>query len=310
MNPLLQQLYRQYVMAQHSQPRSTGGGHVLQSYTDPRAASLAAQAAHMDPAQKYLFAVANRIQPTQLGLSPGQVYAYEQGLTGYTMDPRTGQVTKANAYGGRDPVDPSSLMGSANTNLGGGIYEGNPQQVGSYDPSSWGSNPNTWRGGMTLPQGGRSGGVSNIGGGATNPNNAAGLGGSAGDALRQMFMTSQQFNPNGANTYAIQNMNLSGQGDLGSNMGGLPQNSLFGGAVPQTALGSGSTSGLPMPTTNPTPATGVQTPQTAPTGSTTPSYFGNWGGPGSGTRTGTRTGTMTPTQTSPVNTTKWTGLRA
>jgi hypothetical protein len=167
---------------------------------------------------------------------------------------------------------------------------GNPNY--SMDPShnTWGRYGAGLGGGNNLPPNDPRGQLpppnnSNIGGGAGNPNNVAGdpsLAGAGGNDLRSQFMNSQQFNPNGSNSYAIQNMNLSGKGDLGSNMGGVPSNGLFNGAVPSTpnvttAIGNGSTSGQSMPTVTgalgtQTPGTGVQTTQTSTGG--TPSYFG------------------------------------
>ncbi len=218
---------------------------------------------NMSIPQKYLWAQANHISPAQVGLTPGQIYASEQGLTGYSLDPRTGQITKSNAYGGRDPVDPMSLNQTINTNLGGSFGMENGQMV---NDASWinGSNgtSNLGMSGYNAP-GSAGAAVSNLGGGAANPNNAAGgLYGAQGNQVRQQMMDSSQFNPNGANTYAIQNMNLSGQGSLGSNMGGLPSNGLFGGAVPanatSTAQGTGTQNTNPIPSVN-----------------KTPSYFGN-----------------------------------
>lgn len=263
---------------------------------------LQAQSQNMDPAQKYLFAVANHMPPTALGLTPGQIYAAEQGLTGYHMDPQTGQITKANAMGGRDAVDPNSLLSTINTNLGGsfGMENGNMVNDAAWINGGSGSyniqpgQSGYGMGKMTNPSN-PTGNTSNIGGGAGNPNNAAGgLYGAAGNALRQMFMDSQQFNPNGANTYAIQNMNLSGLGDLGSNMGGMPSNGLFGGAVPagtpQTAQGTGSTSGNVMQNPTqlpPTPISGGGGNHTVRQGGAT----GGLSGMGLGTNSGAQLST-------------------
>ncbi len=221
---------------------------------------------NMSIPQKYLWAQANHISPAQVGLTPGQIYASEQGLTGYSLDPRTGQITKSNAYGGRDPVDPMSLNQTINTNLGGSFGMENGQMV---NDASWinGSNgtSNLGMSGYNAP-GSAGAAVSNLGGGAANPNNAAGgLYGAQGNQVRQQMMDSSQFNPNGANTYAIQNMNLSGQGALGSNMGGMPSNGLFGGAVPASSTTN----------TNPTPA--VTSDPTFP-GAVPPTSTANGGG--------------------------------
>jgi hypothetical protein len=198
--------------------------------------------------QQYAYLVANHIAPASQGFSGEEINRYEQAQMYDKWNNQTG--------GMQNIMD----------NYAQGGY-GKNQDPNTGQIVNWSGN----------------GGHSNIGGGAGNPNNAAGgLYGSAGNALRQMFMDSQQFNPNGANTYAIQNMNLSGLGDLGSNMGGMPSNGLFGGAVPATALGNGQTSTNPIPTT-PTgavgtqnPGMGVQTPQSNP--NRTPSYFGGTGG--------------------------------
>ncbi len=266
--------------------------NVLQSYADPRATALQGIAASMDPAQKYLLAMAHRISPAQLGLTPQQTNYYEQGLTGVTMNPRTGQIINNNTG---QAVDPSSLMSTANTNMGGNIAgSGGVTPTPGYNMTGTVGTGQMAGGGYlpgyTPPAGtgyGTSGGVSNIGGGAGNPNNAAGgLYGAAGNQVRQQMMDSQQFNPNGANTYAIQNMNLSGQGDLGSNMGGMASNNTNAYPSQTTAVGNGSTSGAVMPstsystTTSPSVGTGAMTQQTSPYStagtaptSTTPSYF-------------------------------------
>lgn len=270
----------------------------------------------MDVAQKYLWAMANHISPANIGLTSGQIYASEQGLTGYAMNPQTGQVTKANAYGGRDAVDPKSLLSTINTNLGGSFGQENGQTVadaswaygspGSYNVTPGSSSFGTGRSGVY----GGGNGVSNIGGGAGNPNNAAGgLYGSAGNAVRQQMMDSQQFNPNGANTYAIQNMNLTGQGSLGSNMGGMAGTTYPSQSGASTAVGNGSTSGAVMPSTSPTPpassystttapttGTGVMTPQTSPTGARTPGYFNS-----GSTAAPAPSYSTTPTPTTPQN---------
>lgn len=71
----------------------------------------------------------------------------------------------------------------------------------------------------------------------------SGLAGSAGNALRSMLMNSQQYNPNGANTYGIQNMDLSGQGNyVGQNGQAMP-----GSGYNQTAQGTGQVTGQPLP---------------------------------------------------------------
>jgi hypothetical protein len=218
--------------------------------------SLANKPQGMDVPQTYLWAMANHISPAQLGLTAGQIYASEQGLTGYHMDPQTGQITKANpaAPGGREAVNPQTLGATINTNLGGSFGMENGQMVGdaawiNNAPGSYNIQPG--QSGYGNAPGGAGAAVNNLGGGTGNPNNAAGQGGlygAAGNAIRQQMMDSSQFNPNGANTYAIQNMNLSGQGDLGSNMGGVPSNGLFNGAVP-TAAGNGATTGVAIPQT-------------------------------------------------------------
>lgn len=88
---------------------------------------LQAGMAGMDPAQKYLYAMANRIPGASAGLTAGQMGVAEQGLHGYTMDPRTGQVTDMNGQ----PVDPSQLLNIMNTNMGG------TGQIGSEADSQW-----------------------------------------------------------------------------------------------------------------------------------------------------------------------------
>jgi hypothetical protein len=229
--------------------------------------SLANKPQGMDVPQTYLWAMANHISPAQLGLTAGQIYASEQGLAGYHMDPQTGQITKANpaAPGGREAVNPQTLGAAINTNLGGSFGMENGQMVRdaawiNNAPGSYNIQPG--QSGYGNAPGGAGAAVNNLGGGAGNPNNAAGQGGlygAAGNAIRQQMMDSQQFNPNGANTYAIQNMNLSGQGGLGSNMGGMPSNGLY---PSQTTPPAGAT---PIPQ-SPTPYTGAvgQSGQSAP----------------------------------------------
>jgi hypothetical protein len=103
-------------------------------------AGYQAQSANMDPAQKYLFAMANRIPPANLGLSPGEINTAEQGLMGYTMNKNTGQITGVNGQ----PVDPSQMLSIMNTQLGGApgadagsFFQWRNGQAGTFDPSTF-----------------------------------------------------------------------------------------------------------------------------------------------------------------------------
>jgi hypothetical protein len=326
--------------SQNARRQMMGTLGAMNDYRNPAVWAQVQQAtAHMDPASKYLYAMAHRIPPQAMGMYPQTINYLEQSLMGFHMDKNTGQIMQDNGYGST-PVPPGQLQsavqnrngaditqvggmaltGNTGNNYGAGSQQWRADQANAinYDYNGVG-NPNyamdaahnTWGrygaglgGGNNLPpndprRNPPGAGVdpnSNIGGGTGNPNNAAGgLYGAAGNAIRQQMMDSTQFNPNGSNSYAIQNMNLSGQGGLGSNMGGMAgSNGLFGGAV-QTAQGNGSTSGAAMPSTpnyttatnqnqtasmptatgalgTQTPGTGVQTTQTTSGG--TPSYFG------------------------------------
>ncbi len=258
-----------------------GNGNVVQQFVDPRAQALMSQTAHMDIAQKYLFAMANRIAPQQLGLTPGQIYASEQGLAGYTMNRQTGVISDQMGQ----PVNPGSLMSTMNTNLGGNIYAGQGSGAGTsgtFNPSGWGSNPNIAPMGSGLA-GGTGGGGSAPGSTGTNPyGGAAGLAGSGGNALRQQLMDSGQFNPNGSNTYAIQNMDLSGQGASVGQAGQADPGVVPPGTTP-TAQGTVATTGTPMPT-----ATGAPTP--APT--STPNPYRNTTGQVPGYNNGQTSGAI------------------
>jgi hypothetical protein len=291
-NPLMWKILQQQAAARHM------AANAAQDYRNPQVwAQMQQQMSNMDPATKYLYAKAHNIPAAAIGMYPQTINYLEQSLMGFTMDKRTGQILQQNGDGSNTPIAPGQLQTAVQSRNGADITQTGGMALNGINQATYGMGVGGRQGlasaayaaanpmsGFT-PPGSNGGNNSNVGGGAGNPNNVAGLGGSAGNALRQMFMTSDQFNPNGANTYAIQNMNLSGQGDLGSNMGGMPQNGLFGGAVP-TAQGTGQTTGTPMPTQTgaPTPApqyqqagtpitgTGVTTPQTTQT--KTPSYFG------------------------------------
>ena len=115
-----------------------------QMQTEGQQAAVANMPAGMDVAQKYLYAQANRVPAAYVGLTPGQINVAEQGLNGYSMDKRTGQVKDMNG----NPVDPGSLLGTMNTNLGG-IGQVGPDeadsawrfaQPGSYQMGAAGNN--------------------------------------------------------------------------------------------------------------------------------------------------------------------------
>jgi hypothetical protein len=98
-----------------------------QMQSDQQQSAVANMPAGMDVAQKYLYAMANRVPAAYVGLTPGQIGVAEQGLHGYSMDKKTGQVKDMNG----NPVDPGSLLGAMNTNMGG------TGQVGSEADSAW-----------------------------------------------------------------------------------------------------------------------------------------------------------------------------
>lgn len=223
--------------------------------------------------QQVAYAMANHINPTQMGLTNQQINYGEQGNMGSRwnnatgrMESTTGQPYMANAGNGGGAINPGVAGGSMTGTVGSGQMPWNTPGSGMYNPYGKGGTnglplTNDWRtdprnpaspnynpayqqsldaaasSHSTLPGLGQSGGGSGFNpyGGAAGP---GGLAGSAGNALRNMFMGSQQFNPNGANTYAIQNMNLSGQGGgLGSTMGGIPRNTQYGSAEGSQPLG-------------------------------------------------------------------------
>jgi hypothetical protein len=189
------------------------GGNVLQTYTDPRVAALSPAMANMDPSQKYLYAMANRIAPTQLGLNAGQIYDAEQGLAGYHMDKNTGQIFDMN----NQPVAPGSTLGTMNTNLGGTGQIGSEAdsawrlgQAGTYDPTQFAppqdfglpGTPGQRGGGLGGGMGGpQTLGPANNGAGAGGPGNGAGVG--TLDTNGTSFATPGGSDPN--NPYAVAN---------------------------------------------------------------------------------------------------------
>jgi hypothetical protein len=104
-------------------------GNVVQSYVDPRAAALRANMP-TDPNQAVAYAMANRIDPTQLGLNAGQINYGEQGNMGAVWNLATGQMesTTGQPY-------------MANAGNGGGAYPAGP--TAGYDMT-----------GASQPQGG------------------------------------------------------------------------------------------------------------------------------------------------------------
>lgn len=153
-------MLRQRMMQQQAQPESAptgmGGGqhHVLQSYTDPRAASLMA-GAPSDPMQREAYAVANRISPAQLGLSNDQINYAEQGNMGAVWDKKTGQMVSttgqpymANAGNGGGPV-PGTLSGGDMT--GASQQQGGTPGWQAYNAANPGHPGTSYPGGAQAP---------------------------------------------------------------------------------------------------------------------------------------------------------------
>lgn len=78
--------------ANDSQAPAPRGGRVIQSFTDPRATAAQSSTANMDPATKYMYAIANRIDPRKLGIDAGQVMALQDATRGSVFNRKTGQV--------------------------------------------------------------------------------------------------------------------------------------------------------------------------------------------------------------------------
>ncbi len=270
-----------------------------QDYRNPAVwQQMQQQMASMDPATKFLYAQAHGIPAAAIGMYPQTINYLAQSLMGFSMDKRTGQIVQQNGDGTNTPVQSGQLQQAVQQRNGADITQTGGMALTGINQSTYGMGVGGKAGQAAAayssanpvsPSYGSGGG-----GGAPGYNpygGSAGLAGSAGNAVRQQMMDSQQFNPNGANTYAIQNMNLSGQGDLGSNMGGMAgSNGMYPSQT--TALGSGAISGTAMPSTTPNyttatnqnqtasmpTATGVMTSQTSPYSTQTPSYFNTGNG--------------------------------
>lgn len=170
--------------------------------------------AGLNPQQKEAYAAANHIPAASLGLTNDQINSGEQANMGQVWSNKTGGMVST--------TDPNNAYGRTSTPTGAASTIGQPIPTTTTSPAVA---PN--------PYGG-----------------AAGLAGSGGNALRQQMMDSGQFNPNGANTYAIQNLDMSGQG------ASIDQN---GNAVPAATPTS------TVPAATPAPAVpGVTPPGTTP----------------------------------------------
>jgi len=135
--------------------------------------------------QQYAYLVANKIAPSTMGFTGDEINQYEGSQMYNKWNNQTG--------GMQNIMD----------NYAQGGY-GKNQNPATGQPMWTGQNH-----GGQLRMGPAAGGA----GQAANPYGGnAGLYGAGGNALRQQLMDSGQFNPNGSNTYAIQNMDLSGQG--------------------------------------------------------------------------------------------------